>query len=98
MALLMMATWIQHDTIIASKFSVFGLANYSLIVLIYFTAILTGLNKFNICMHWFLCMYNGFAHMFVHAKLCLYKTVIVGASLHHLIYIVRIQIAFITVA
>ena len=43
-------------------------------------------------------MYNGFAHMFVHAKLCLYKTVIVGASLHHLIDIVLIQIAFITVA
>ena len=46
----------------------------------------SGLNKFNICVHWFLCRWNGFAHMFVHAKICVHKKINVGANLHCLIY------------
>ena len=44
-----------------------------------------GLDKFNISMHWFLCTLNSSARMFMHAKLCVHKTVTVGANLHHLI-------------
>ena len=54
----------------------------------------TGLNKFNICVHWFLCPKKGFVHMIMHVKLRVHKTVKVGANLHHLIYNVLIDIIF----
>ena len=44
----------------------------------------TGLDKFNICVHWFSCTWNGSARTFVHAKLHVHKTVMVDANLHHL--------------
>ena len=39
-------------------------------------------------------MQNGFARTFVHAKLCVHKTVTMGASLHRLIYDVLTDIVF----
>ena len=44
----------------------------------------TGFDKFNICVHWFSCTWNGSARTFVHAKLHVHKTVMVDANLHHL--------------
>ena len=38
-----------------------------------FNGFLTELNKYNIYVHWFLCMLNVFMYMFVHAKLCVHK-------------------------
>ena len=50
------------------------------------------LGKFNIYVHWFLCMQNAFAHMFVHLNLCADRTA--GASLHRLIHSMLIDIVF----
>ena len=48
----------------------------------------------NICMHWFLCIYNGFARTFVHIKLWLFKIVTVVANLCNSIYDVQIENIF----
>ena len=53
---------------------------------------IVGRDKFNICVHWFSCTQNGFVRTFVHAKLHVHKTVIVGTSLHRLIYDVLTEI------
>ena len=56
----------------------------------------TGLDRFSICVHWFSCMYDGFVHMFMHAKLHEHTAVTVGANLHCLTYNVLIDIVSLT--
>ena len=43
--------------------------------------LLSGLDKFNICVHWFSGTWNCSARTFVHAELCVHKTVTVGANI-----------------
>ena len=53
-----------------------------------------GLDKLNICVHWFSCTWNGSACTFVHVKLRVHKRVTVGANLYRLIYNLLIGIVF----
>ena len=53
---------------------------------------LSELDKFNNCVYWSLCTENGYARVFVHAKLLVHKTVTVDANFHCLIYNVVIDI------
>ena len=55
---------------------------------------IAGLDKFTICVDWFSYTSNRSARTFVHAKLCVHKTVTVGATLYCLIYNLLITIAF----
>ena len=57
-----------------------------------FFSYLLAVDKFNISMHWFWCTWNSSVRTFVDAKLCVYKTVTMGANLHRLIYNLLIAI------
>ena len=54
----------------------------------------SGLDKFNICVHWFSCTENDFVCTFVQARLSVHKKVTVGAKFYCLSYNVLIDIIF----
>ena len=51
-----------------------------------------GLDKFNICVHWFSYTQNGSARTFVYTELLVHKAVTLGTNLYRLIYNLLIAI------